>query len=115
MTVKIVKMDIANYVNKVGNLINQSTKYNVKLDRISITNVVLLSHMEKVINWMKDRVGEEITEEDIQKGYFVITQKHIDKISRYLNCLKKEINFYPDKDIDEDCILTETEDHIIQE
>ena len=44
MTVKIVKMDIANYVSKVGELVNQSTKYNTKLDRTSITNLVLLLH-----------------------------------------------------------------------
>lgn len=47
MTVKIVKMDIANYVNKVGKLVNQSTKYNAKLDRVSITNLVLLLHLDK--------------------------------------------------------------------
>lgn len=108
-------MDIANYVNKVGYLANQSTKYNVKLDKTSITNIVLLPHIVEVLNWMKDRVGEEVTEEDTKKGHFVITQEHVDKVSRYINCLKKQINFYPEQAIDEDCILTEVEEHIIQE
>ena len=52
MTVKIVKMDIANYVNKVGKLVNQSTKYNAKLDRVSITNLVLLLHLDKLAKWV---------------------------------------------------------------
>ena len=51
MTVKIVKMDIANYVSKVGELVNQSTKYNTKLDRTSITNLVLLLHLDKLSSW----------------------------------------------------------------
>ena len=58
-------MELAQYVNKVGELVNQSTKCNVELDKVC--------------------------------------------------CLKKQINFYPEKDIDNDCILTEVEEHIIQE
>ena len=106
MTVKPVKMDIANYVNKVGELVNQSTKYNVDLDRTSITNLILLLHLDKLSKWATTKIGDE---------EFPITQDDVDKIIEYINCLKKQINFYPDKDIDEDCILTEVEEHIIQE
>lgn len=106
MTVKIVKMDIANYVNKVGELINQSTKYNVKLDRVSITNTVLLLHLDELVQWATDNINNE---------EFPITQEDINKITEYINCLKKQINFYPEKDIDPDCILTEVDEFIIQE
>lgn len=106
MTVKIVKMDIANYVSKVGKLVNQSTKYNAKLDRVSITNLVLLLHLDKLAKWASTKLGDED---------FPITQEDVDKIIGYIHCLKKQINFYPEKDIDNDCILTEIEEHIIQE
>ena len=59
MTVKIVKMDIANYVNKVGKLVNQSTKYNVKLARVSITNLVLLLHLDKLAKWAANNLNDE--------------------------------------------------------
>lgn len=68
MTVKIVKMDIANYVSKVGELVNQSTKYNTKLDRTSITNLVLLLHLDKLSSWASTKLGDEdfpITQEDV--------------------------------------------------
>lgn len=106
MTVKIVKMDIANYVSKVGELVNQSTKYNTKLDRTSITNLVLLLHLDELSSWASTKLGDED---------FPITQEDVDKIIGYIHCLKKQINFYPEKDIDNDCILTEIEEHIIQE
>ena len=106
MTVKIVKMDIANYVNKVGELVNQSTKYNAKLDRVSITNLVLLLHLDELAKWATNNLNDEV---------FPITQDDVDKIIGYIHCLKKQINFYPEKDIDPDCILTEVEEHIIQE
>ena len=93
MTVKIVKMD-------------QSTKYNAKLDRISITNLVLLLHLDELSKWAVNNLNEED---------FPITQDDVDKIIGYIHCLKKQINFYPEKDIDPDCILTEVEEHIIQE
>ena len=44
MTVIIVKMDTANYVNKIGKQINDSTKYRAHLDRTSITNLILINH-----------------------------------------------------------------------
>lgn len=106
MTVKIVKMDVANYVNKVGKLVNQSTKYNAKLDRVSITNLVLLLHLDKLAKWAVNNLNDE---------EFPITQDDVDKIIGYLHCLKKQMNFYPEKDIDSDCILTEVKEHIIQE
>lgn len=99
-------MDIANYVNKVGELVNQSTKHNAKLDRASITNLVLLLHLDKLSSWASTKVGNK---------EFPITQEDVDKIIGYIHCLKKQINFYPDKDLDEDCILTEVKEHIIQE
>ena len=94
-------MDIANYVNKVGELVNQSTKY-----RVSITNLVLLLHLDKLSKWAANNLSNE---------EFPITQDDVDKIIGYIHCLKKQINFYPEKDIDPDCILTEVEEHIIQE
>ena len=99
-------MDIANYVNKVGKLVNQSTKYNAKLDRVSITNLVLLLHLDKLSKWAANNLSNE---------EFPITQDDVDKIIGYIHCLKKQINFYPEKDIDPDCILTEVKEHIIQE
>lgn len=99
-------MDIVNYVNKVGELVNQSTKYNAKLDRVSITNLVLLLHLDKLSSWASTKVDDED---------FSITQEDVDKIIECMHCLKKQINFYPEKDIDDDCILTEVEEHIIQE
>ena len=52
-----------------------------------------------------------------EKGFdaTTITQEDVDKIIECMCCLKKQINFYPEKDIDDDCILTEVEEHIIQE
>ena len=35
--------------------------------------------------------------------------------NNYINCLKKQINFYPEQYIDQDCILTEVEEFITQE
>lgn len=51
-------MDIVNYVNKVGELVNQSTKYNAKLDRVSITNLVLLLHLDKLSSWASTKVDD---------------------------------------------------------
>lgn len=99
-------MDIANYVNKVGDLVNQSTKYNAKLDRVSITNLILLSHLESVRIWAESKIDDET---------YDITQDDVNKIVGYMNCLKKEINFYPEMVVDDDCILTEVEEYIIQE
>lgn len=101
-------MDHAQYVNKVGKQINDSTKMNVDIDNISVTNIVLIPHLETIYNQL---------ESDLKKNDpdFPFTQEDLIKIGGYINCLKKQINFYEIQDIDNDCILTEIEEHIIQE
>ena len=101
-------MDHAQYVNKVGKQINDSTKMNVDIDNTSVTNIVLIPHLETIYNQL---------ESDVKKNDpdFPFTQEDLIKIGGYINCLKKQINFYEVQDIDNDCILTETEKHIIQE
>lgn len=101
-------MDHAQYVNKVGKQINDSTKMNVDIDNTSVTNIVLIPHLEVIYNQL---------ESDLKKNdpVFPFTQEDLIKIGGYINCLKKQINFYEIQDIDNDCILTEIEEHIIQE
>ncbi len=101
-------MDHAQYVNKVGKQINDSTKTNVDIDNTSVTNIVLIPHLETIYNQL---------ESDLKKNDpdFPFTQEDLVKIGGYINCLKKQINFYEIQDIDNDCILTEIEEHIIQE
>lgn len=99
-------MDTANYVNNVGKQINDSTKYCVNLDRTSITNIILVKHLTEVYNWLESKLAEEDSE---------FTEEQLSKIGGYINCLKKEINFFENKEIDEDCILTEVDEFIIQE
>lgn len=101
-------MDHAQYVNKVGKQINDSTKMNVDIDNTSVTNIVLIPHLETIYNQL---------ESDLKKNDpdFLFTQEDLIKIGGYINCLKKQINFYEIQDIDNDCILTEIEEHIIQE
>lgn len=101
-------MDHAQYVNKVGKQINDSTKMNIDIDNTSVTNIVLIPHLETIYNQL---------ESDLKKNDpdFPFTQEDLTKIGGYINCLKKQINFYEIQDIDNDCILTEIEEHIIQE
>lgn len=101
-------MDHAQYVNKVGKQINDSTKMNIDIDNTSVTNIVLIPHLETIYNQL---------ESDLKKNDpdFPFTQEDLIKIGRYINCLKKQINFYEIQDIDNNCILTEIEEHIIQE
>lgn len=101
-------MDHAQYVNKVGKQINDSTKMNVDIDNTSVTNIALIPHLEVIYNQL---------ESDLKKNDpdFPFTQEDLIKIGGYINCLKKQINFYEIQDIDNDCILTEIEEHIIQE
>lgn len=75
-------MDIVNYVNKVGELVNQSTKYNAKLDRVSITNLVLLLHLDKLSSWASTKVDDKD---------FPITQEDVDKIIECMHCLKNKL------------------------
>ena len=91
-------MDHAQYVNKVGKQINDSTKMNVDIDNTSVTNIVLIPHLETIYNQL---------ESDLKKNDpdFPFTQEDLIKIGGYINCLKKQINFYEIQDIDNDCIL----------
>lgn len=101
-------MDHAQYVNKVGKQINDSTKMNVDIDNTSVTNIVLIPHLEVIYNQLESDLKENDPD-------FPFTQEDLIKIGGYINCLKKQINFYEIQDIDNDCILTEIEEHIIQE
>lgn len=101
-------MDHAQYVNKVGKQINDSTKMNVDIDNTSVTNIVLIPHLEVIYNQLES----DLKKNDLD---FPFTQEDLIKIGGYINCLKKQINFYEIQDIDNDCILTEIEEHIIQE
>ena len=76
-------MDTVNYVNKVGKLVNDSTKYNVKLDRVSITNLVLLLHLDKLAKWAANNLNDE---------EFPITQDDVDNY-RVSSLLKKTNEF----------------------
>ena len=105
MIVKTVQMDIVDYVNKVGKQVNDHTKYSAKIDRISIKNIIIISNIDDVI--FKVENDKNIPLED--------KELILKKLNGYLNCLKKEMNFYPSKNIDEDCILTEVDNYIIQE
>ena len=106
MTVIIVKMDTANYVNKIGKQVNDSTKYRAHLDRTSITNLILINHLTEVYNWLEKELKKEDTE---------FKEDDLNKINNYILCLKKEMNFFEEQVIDEDCILTEVSEYIIQE
>ena len=101
-------MDTVNYVNKTGKLINNSTKYNAKLDRVSITNLVLVNHLNDILIWIENHKTN-------LEEYPLLTSDNITKINNYIICLKKQINFYPEQYIDQDCILTEVEEFITQE
>ena len=101
-------MDHAQYVNKVGKQINDSTKMNVDIDNTSVTNIVLIPHLETIYNQLESYLKKNDPD-------FPFTQEDLVKIGGYINCLKKQINFYEIQDIDNDCILTEIEEHIIQE
>lgn len=101
-------MDTVNYVNKTGKLINNSTKYNAKLDRVSITNLVLVNHLNDILIWIENHKTN-------LEEYPLLTSDNITKINNYINYLKKQINFYPEQYIDQDCILTEVEEFITQE
>lgn len=101
-------MDTVNYVNKTGKLINNSTKYNAKLDKVSITNLVLINHLNDILIWIENNKNN-------LDEYPLLTEDNISKINNYINCLKKQINFYPEKYVSPDCILTEVEEFITQE
>ena len=76
-------MGTASYVINVGNNINESTKYNIKADYDSMVNLILVKHLEEL------------------KSYAEIANdlKGIAKLNELINNLKKEIKFYPTKEI----------------
>lgn len=94
-------MDPVQYVNKVGKQINDSVKFDVSFDHDSIQNLILYNHLIDVYN--KAQEDSNITTEQLKKLF------------NEIECLKKHIKFYANKDVDDDCILTEVEEHIIQE
>lgn len=101
-------MDTVNYVNKTGKLINNSTKHNAKLDKVSIINLVLINHLNDILTWIENNKNN-------LDEYPLLKEDNISKINNYINCLKKQINFYPEKYVSPDCILTEVEEFITQE
>lgn len=99
-------MELAQYVNNIGKQMNNHTKMNVDIDFSSIMNLVLLVHLQELY----DKLAHDI----LNATDFPYTEDDLQKIGVYINCLKKENNFYS-KEISENCILTEVEEHIIQE
>lgn len=79
-------MDHAQYVNKVGKQINDSTKMNVDIDNTSITNIVLIPHLEVIYNQL---------ESDLKKNDpdFPFTQEDLIKIGGYIKLFKKTNKF----------------------
>lgn len=47
-------MELAQYVNKVGKQINDSTKMNVDIDNTSVTNLVLLVHLQELYDKLEE-------------------------------------------------------------
>lgn len=101
-------MDTVSFVNNVGFLINNFIKNIIKLPRVSITNIVILIHLEELLTWAEQVVSDDKYEDPI-------TQEDINKLKGYISCLKKEIDFFPVTKESPDCILTEVDEHIIQE
>ena len=61
-------MDHAQYVNKVGKQINDSTKMNVDIDNTSVTNIVLIPHLEVIYNQLESDLKKN--DPDFPLGYF---------------------------------------------
>lgn len=101
-------MEPVQYVNKTGKLINDATKTNINLDDISIKNLILYNHLYQLYDRALEDYNNTVNED-------VVTLEFLDKLKGYIHCLKKQINFYPDKEVSENCILTEVSEHIIQE
>lgn len=111
VNVNPVLMDTANYVKTVGALVNDSTKYTIKLDELSVTNIVLIKYMQDLYDKLIE-MYPSFTEEFKELFTIDVIQK---KLNGYTNCLKKEINFYETKVASEDCILTELDGNIKME
>ena len=71
-------MDHAQYVNKVGKQINDSTKMNVDIDNTSVTNIVLIPHLETIYNQL---------ESDLKKNDpdFPFTQEGLDDSMEWIS------------------------------
>lgn len=54
-------MDHAQYVNKVGKQINDSTKMNVDIDNTSVTNIVLIPHLETIYNQLESDLKKNLS------------------------------------------------------
>lgn len=91
-------MDTVHYVNVVGKLVNDSTKYTNDIDEVSVTNIVLINHLQSLLD-----SGIEIEEESRKK------------ISAYILCMKKELNFYASKYVEEAYILMEDSGYVLDE
>lgn len=100
-------MDVANYVNKVGKIANDATKYNIKIDRNTLINIILFNHLHELVGLANDLLNVTEYSEPI-------TQEDINKLNEYANCLKKEIDIYPVDAVD-NCVLTEVKEYIVQE
>lgn len=97
----------AQYVNKVGKLVNNATKFNVDIDNLSVTNIVLIRYLDK----LKKAVPTFIWTGELDE--FPWTNEEIlTKLDKYIHCLKKEMNFYESKVIADSCVLTETDGKI---
>lgn len=101
-------MDTALYVNQIGSLVNDSTKYTVNIDESAVTNVSLIAHLNSVLEQLPEKW--ELFPEEFKEKWMVegITKK----INSYIHCMKKEMNFYTTKVETENCILTELDGNI---
>jgi len=100
-------MDTALYVKEVGAMVNDSTKYTIDIDNISVTNIVLINHFQSLYEWVNTNM---VDPEEIEDREIILA-----RLEQYALCLKKELNFYQSKVNVDDCILTEVEGYIKME
>lgn len=101
-------MDTALYVNRVGALVNDSTKYTIDIDEVSVENITLLEHLQKAL--LELPLKYSTFPEEFRNVWTM--ESIIEKLESYIHCMKKEMNFYSNKVVTEDCILTESDGHI---
>lgn len=99
-------MDNAQYVNTVGKLVNDSTKFNVSIDDTSVTNIVLINHLQSLYDILP------FVYENILREVPWTLAEILERIEQFTHCLKKEINFYESKSITDNCVLTEVDGNI---
>lgn len=101
-------MELNEYIKILGSIVNTHTKYSIDVDYISIENLILINHLTKFYNQLIiDISNNVITIED--------SDLFLNKLNNYINNLKKEINFYTNKLVSSNGLLTEESDIIIQE